>query len=128
MRFLAWSAAMGVGVPSIDEEHRRLIDLFNLAMAEVFAGVEPAETRDRVLEMFDLARHMFVREEEHLASTNDPHLDNHRKAHAVLRREMDRLAERLTREASHSLAMDALSRLQGLESGHLTGGRLATVH
>ena len=78
MAIIEWSDSYSVGVPALDDDHKRLIDIIN--------RVEEAERKGAsvpwVLEdLEDYARGHFRREEERMAAADYPGLAGHRERH-----------------------------------------------
>ena len=76
-----WSAALSVGDPRIDAEHRELLELVNLIAREVAErpGGAPMTLVNRLV---SASRDHFQHEEERLQARGYPDLEQHRAEHA----------------------------------------------
>lgn len=93
MTFFEWSEAMSVGVPTLDSDHKALINLIN-ALHE---DVERGETSTRLDEVFDqldiYVDYHFAREERVMRACSYPATDSHREAHRAIARSIQRIQE-----------------------------------
>ncbi len=74
MAKIQWSDTYSVGVPILDEDHKKLIDIINRADA----AYERGTTAGGIIgELENYARYHFSREEEMLRSVDYPELNDH---------------------------------------------------
>lgn len=81
---IAWSDGLSVGIPEIDEEHRRFIGLVN-ELNGAIAGRQPKARVERLLDdIVADARNHFAHEERLLAERSYPGAKQHAAVHAGL--------------------------------------------
>ncbi len=81
---IKWSDEMTVGMPALDEDHRRLVVLMNKVIAACYAGVGNAMINTAMNELEAYTKEHFVREETLLEAKNDPNLAAHKQQHQEL--------------------------------------------
>ena len=75
---LEWKESYSVGVPTLDDDHRRLIDIIN----RIDEAAQYGQPIDHVLyDLTHYARSHFEREEERLRAVSYPDLDGHAAEH-----------------------------------------------
>jgi len=89
MDFLVWNEALSVGVPEIDADHRRIIDLVN-KLHEGLTGLDPgAVVSDSLAALVDYTEYHFSREERAMEHCTYParqeHMVSHRRFEEDLR-------------------------------------------
>ncbi len=92
--FIEWSERFSVGIPSIDLQHRRLVDLLN----RLQQAVATDQTTEVLQDIFDELLHYtvdhFGYEEKLLEEYGYPGTEKHQRQHAVLRKQVQTLRER----------------------------------
>lgn len=81
MALFRWRDALGVGVPAIDRDHRRIIDLLNRLHFMVLAGDEREAVGKVMTEVVRLTQYHFRREEALMRLADYPELEAHRAQH-----------------------------------------------
>lgn len=109
--YLDWSERFAVGVPSLDKDHRDLVDLINMACA-AWADRKQDDLQQVLQKLLALAAQHFEREEEILRGVPGylalkTHAGEHRNRLAQLRQILDSLGHDGTEAAVASLP-DAL--------------------
>lgn len=90
MTMMEWKNTYSVGVPALDADHQRLIDIIN-RLDPTAADGTPV---DWILqELTDYVRFHFRREEFRMADAGYPGLDRHLKEHAAFRDWLETLRE-----------------------------------
>lgn len=84
MHRIEWSADLDLGIPSLDRDHRRLVDLANAFFAAAESGRDKAALNGLMIEIIDLTRDHFAREETLLDRSDYPDLPAHKLEHANL--------------------------------------------
>lgn len=79
---LTWHQGLAVGVPEMDGQHRKLLDLINDLEAALDAGRDPESLGDIARRMQDYARYHFATEEKRMAYACYPDTEAHRAEHA----------------------------------------------
>jgi hemerythrin len=115
----AWSDDFLVGVPVIDEQHRRLVDLiagFYAALAEK----RPAKRAlgELLAGLVDYTRYHFETEERLMADSQFPPSSAHREQHAQFVQKVADLVDRFTR-GQLVLSIEATSFLRDWLTNHI---------
>lgn len=81
MAFLNWTEELSVGIPRIDQQHRKLVSLLN----ELYEAMQSGKGRDvlgKVLgELAGYTKTHFAAEEQIMAANGYPELQTHRDKH-----------------------------------------------
>jgi hemerythrin-like metal-binding protein len=89
MDLMQWTTQLDVGVPAMNNDHKRLIELMN-RLHEQHGRSEPAAALRRTLEeLAALTKAHFTREESYMESIHFPKLAIHRSLHAKLLGSLD---------------------------------------
>lgn len=119
MPFHAWSEAMSVGVPLLDEDHKVLIRLISRLHDTVAAGATPA----RLAEIFDgliaYYEFHFAREERILEACGYPDLVVHREQHVGFTRHIHELRQRAVVHPNPAIGGDLLDYLKDWLNHHV---------
>ncbi len=96
MQFFYWNASFEIGIPRIDAQHRRLVDLINALAVTITEGGTLPQVAATVGDLLDYAAVHFADEELILdASTlDDAAKRRHRHAHTAFVEEVRRIARR----------------------------------
>lgn len=81
---ISWRSEWESGDPTIDAEHRRLIELGNQLLESSFSGAAPKTLKKRVAELIDHVASHFAHEERTLSEVGYPEKDDHAAQHAEL--------------------------------------------
>lgn len=98
MGLLTWSNESSVGIESVDNEHREMIDAINQLCDSVAKGHEREHTGKLLRYVIECARGHFSSEEALLQATNYPELEEHSRQHQSLLEEVEKLAERFVHD------------------------------
>ena len=96
IRFIRWSEDLSVGVPALDQDHRRLIELLNEILHAVAAGAGRAVLAKLVGDLVEGTRGHFEREERLLREMGFPDIDHHHEEHGRLMIDIAEMIDRLT--------------------------------
>lgn len=96
MTTIEWTPALSVGVGTIDDDHRKLIDLLNGVFAACAMGVGDEVVGDAVRELRAYTLHHFEREENLLVEKGYPKCPAHREEHKKLIGQLDEMTPKLT--------------------------------
>lgn len=83
LQALEWNAALATGIPVVDEQHQRLLGIFNEALVVQTEGASLEQTTSLLESLFDYARYHF-REEAQLMrkwAVDEAHRITHLEAH-----------------------------------------------
>ncbi len=117
---IEWTDAFSVGIPSIDQQHRKIVELIN----ELNAAMESGET-DAVLhrifrELVAYTDHHFRYEEDLFARVGYGDAAAHRREHDELRARVDDLKTRVER-GDFVLGVEVMSFLRDWLTSHIQG-------
>lgn len=90
---LEWDDGMSVGIPEIDEDHKRfisLIDELNLAITE---RMRAAEINRRLLHVIEDANQHFEREENFFRERQYPNAESHARSHNNVRNTLKKIQD-----------------------------------
>jgi hemerythrin-like metal-binding protein len=106
MKDLVWDKILSVGVDEIDDDHRRLLDLFNLLNHAVGEGGSP-ELRAAVLEeLINCTAWHFSHEERLMLQYGYVGLAAHREEHRELMRSVRELQQKILQAGSRMAEED----------------------
>ena len=86
--FIQWSDAYKLGIPSVDTDHKQLVDLLNRFFARAQEGGDTAELGEILNELVKQTKAHFTREEVLLDRGDYPHLALHIAEHHRLLQQM----------------------------------------
>jgi hemerythrin len=84
MAFMDWQAAYSVGVLSIDEQHRALIEIINRLHEVMRRGGAADELKGVLNELVTYTRYHFSHEEQMMERCGYPELAEHKRIHSAL--------------------------------------------
>jgi hemerythrin-like metal-binding protein len=84
MAFMDWQAAYSVGVLSIDEQHRGLLDIINRLHGVMKRGGAVVELQGVLGELVAYTRYHFSHEEQMMERCGYPELAEHKSKHSAL--------------------------------------------
>ena len=70
MLSITWDDSIITGIPTIDEDHKKLVDMLNDLFAACFAAQGPAVLGNILDQLLDYTKHHFEREEKMLEEAN----------------------------------------------------------
>lgn len=99
---LVWDESRyALGIPSIDGEHRGLVNLVNELAEAVSRGCDCEQARQKMEKVLDFAAQHFMREEALMRRHSFPGVEQHVAEHEKLLREAGNLIETLCPERSN---------------------------
>lgn len=118
---IVWTNAHLVEIDVIDDDHRRLVLLFNELLAACTAGVDSSIIK-RVLDAtITLTEEHFAREEKLLEAAGYPRLEAHRQEHRVLLKQLLSFGGQLTGGAPMSVDPNVAGFLREWAIRHILG-------
>lgn len=84
MALIRWTDALSVGIPSIDDQHRKLVSLLNQLQDEMFAGKEKSALGGVLQGLIEHTMTHFKYEEELFVRTGYPDAVAHKQEHDKL--------------------------------------------
>jgi hemerythrin-like metal-binding protein len=124
MKELVWDKTMSVEVPEIDEDHRRLIDLFNLLNRAVAQKESKEYTEALMEELISCTLWHFKHEERLMLKYGYRDLVEHRTEHAALIDSAKELQRKLVHGATPPSAED-IDFLERWLTEHIYGADMA---
>jgi len=107
MTLIEWRNEFSLGIPSVDHEHRELIELINTTHARLRAGAQHAEVEDFLGEIFARISAHFALEERTMLLLGYLEYWGHKADHERLLDQLRDIMEDF--ETSDALDVDALS-------------------
>ncbi len=91
---IAWRDAMCVGDPTVDEDHKHLVDLINVFEKAIVGDVDHKRVARVLLGLVDYTGQHFAREEQLQLAIRYPYHESHRRSHRdVLKKLSDIVTE-----------------------------------
>jgi hemerythrin len=120
MKDLVWDKTLSVDVPEIDEDHRRLVDLFNLLNHSVVEGDAPDYIEAVMEELISCTAWHFKHEERLMLKYGYEGLLEHKSEHEELIASATALQQKLLQESKPVLS-DDIQFLEHWLTGHILG-------
>ncbi len=118
---IVWTAEHLVGIEAIDEDHRKLVLLFNELLAACSAGVGGLITERALDATIALTREHFAREEHLLETAHYSGLEAHRREHRALLKQLLSFGAQLTGGAPMSVDPTVVGFLREWAIRHILG-------
>jgi hemerythrin len=106
MARIGWTEQMSVGVPEIDRQHQRLVDLFNGLEEGLIRGGAPRILRGLLAELSSYTRYHFATEANVLRMDEHPALQSHLDAHEEFVAKLADLEPLLQRKGAWTAALE----------------------
>ena len=119
MLSIAWDDSIIVGIPTIDEDHKKLVDMLNELFAACFAAQGPAVLGDILDQLVDYTKYHFEREEKMLEEANYGRLEEHRVLHKRMVAQVEKIQKNLQSGATHDLSNETLKFLSHWLTDHI---------
>ena len=119
MLSIAWDDSIIVGIPTIDEDHKKLVDMLNELFAACFAAQGPAVLGDILDQLLDYTKYHFEREEKMLEEANYGRLEEHRVLHKRMVAQVEKIQKNLQSGATHDLSNETLKFLSHWLTDHI---------
>jgi hemerythrin len=119
MSIIQWTEEMSVGVPRLDDHHRRLIDLTNQLGTAIAAGDTQATTGAVLGELIRYVYYHFGEEERLMEAAGYAELASHRQHHKAMAEHVRDLEERYDRDPDAVMTQDLHSFLADWLINHI---------
>ncbi len=116
---LTWKAEMSVGIPEIDEDHKRFIILINDLNRSITEGLESGEIKNKLQLILDDTERHFAHEEKLFKEWNYPDADIHAKIHAQALKALQTIKEKFIPYGHDSGWLDAGVMIKGILVDHI---------
>lgn len=93
MQHVSWDEKMSVGVEVLDDDHKKLLDIFNALLKSGIAAKDPVNLTDLLGSLVDYTKVHFAREEDIMERQGYPGLDAHKAAHRYFIDEIEKLSQ-----------------------------------
>ncbi len=118
-RLIEWQDRFSVGVDAIDRDHKALIGMLNRARQIAESAGSTKQLADILSELQQYTQYHFRREEAMMEACDYPDLENHRKAHQFLIRQVAEIQQQL--QQGHLQARDLVVYLNNWWVDHIQG-------
>lgn len=117
MTFLAWDESFTIGAPSLDAQHKVLVEALNELSTAVMRGTERNRTGTLLRSFAGYMRNHWVIEERVMADVHSPDMEKHKGLHRHL---LQTAEEQLTRfERGEAVNLDSLRVLRDGLTHHI---------
>lgn len=93
MEHVAWDEKMSVGVAVLDDDHKKLIDMFNALLKTGIAEKDRDSLSGLLGALSDYTKFHFAREEDLMENQGYPNLAQHKEAHRYFIDEVQKLCQ-----------------------------------
>lgn len=119
MSFLKWNEELSVGIPSIDEEHKALVQHFNALHEAVHLGAGEMALKSVIDGMITYIVSHFGHEEAFMRATDYPGFKQHKEEHLRIWRHVMTIDEKAKGGVTDDLANEVLAFLKDWIMGHV---------
>ncbi|MCX8167243.1 MAG: bacteriohemerythrin [Candidatus Micrarchaeota archaeon] len=120
MAIFEWSNELSVGVPSLDEQHKKLVKLIN-DLNEAMKNGKAKEVLGKILkELLDYTKYHFSTEEKYMAQVNYVASETHKLEHQQLIKKALAL-ENDFKNGKATITIDVINFLKEWVSKHIMG-------
>ncbi len=132
MKDLVWSEILSVGVAEIDEDHRKLVNIFNVLNHSVSEGASPEYLAATLEELINCTVWHFSHEERLMLKYRYAEIDEHKAEHRELIKSAKELQQKLL-QADKPVANEHIEFLERWLTEHILttdlrlGSRLSQV-
>ncbi|OIR06179.1 bacteriohemerythrin [mine drainage metagenome] len=116
---IRWSGDLSVGIPSLDEDHKILVDLLNSTLVACYAGFGDEHVALILDELFRYTEIHFDREIALLSVSGYPGWERHKHEHDQLFARLQSIARQARSEAPQGLSREVLVFLRGWLFDHI---------
>ncbi len=123
---IKWNDKYNVGIPKIDEEHKKLIGIINKAVTASRHKDNSGEILEILREMSDFAQTHFATEETYMLESGYPDYEQHKKEHQDFTIEtiaflddVGKSNRKLAHEILAHLKVWLVSHIQGTDRGYI---------
>ncbi len=116
---IRWSNDLSVGIPSLDEDHKILVDLLNSTLVACYAGFGDEHVSLILDELFRYTEIHFDREIALLTVSGYPDWERHKREHDQLYARLQAIARQARGEAPQGLSREVLSFLRAWLFDHI---------
>jgi len=118
--FAVWKDEYSVGVKSLDDDHRKLLDLINKLQTAVHYQTGDAFEKEALDEVIAYTKYHFEREEKLMEEAGYSDLDEHKKTHQSMIAKVDDFVKDYESKG-HEVLEEVASYLKDWLIGHING-------
>ncbi len=118
--FLEWKGSYSVGIDSIDQQHRRLVNLINQLQTAVKYSTGEEFEREALDELVDYTRTHFKYEEKLMEQNDYPDFEQHKAQHEMMIKKVKQVLAEYEHEPETAMN-NAVSFLKGWLINHING-------
>ena len=118
MKDIDWSSVLSVEVDEIDEDHRKLVSIFNILNHAVTEGESPEYLAAVLEELINCTVWHFSHEERLMLKYDYPKADEHKDMHRELIQSVKELQQKIS-QADRSMAEEDISFLERWLTEHI---------
>ncbi len=119
MYYLTWSDDYSVNIKEIDEQHKKLLELFNILFKEMISGKGATVLGTLLDDLIEFATLHFDTEEKYMLEYEYPEYEEHKKEHDILKQRATEIRERLLNKELAPLSVHTLELLKEWINNHL---------
>jgi hemerythrin-like metal-binding protein len=121
MVFFDWDEKLSVGVPSIDTQHKKLVELINTLFEAMHDKKTTQIVGSLVRELSDYTRYHFSEEERLMEKASFSGLLLHKKEHANFIAKVQDVQQKIDKGQSNLIGFDLANFLKSWLKDHITG-------
>lgn len=121
MAFMLWSDRLSVGVPSLDRDHKKLVEMINTLSDAMQTGHSKHAVGEILDQLVAYTAEHFHREEEYFARTSYPDTAAHKSQHDAFKRKVQAEREKFASGATLTLSIEVLNLLRDWITQHILG-------
>ena len=118
MKDLVWSKVLSVDVNEIDEDHRKLLDIFNILNHSLTDGESPEYLKAVLEELINCTAWHFSHEERLMLKYSYEEIEEHKEAHQELVKEARELQAKIL-QAGTPISEDDIEFLERWLTAHI---------
>lgn len=111
-QFLTWNDSLSVGVPSIDEQHQKLVSFLNRMFEALKKGKAESVVEEIMAELLDYTKYHFSHEEKLMLKYGYGGRENHLPLHKDLLARAVKYAEKVKKDKNTSTVIETLDFLK----------------
>lgn len=121
MTYFAWDTSLDVNVQTMNDQHKKLIDLMNELYEKNEAGRDKQELVESANALIAYTRQHFADEEQYMESIDYSGLESHKKLHENLLHELESRVEEFSQGHETVLGEEFSTFLKTWLSTHIRG-------
>lgn len=118
MAFIEWKDSYSVGMPDIDHQHMRLVDIINRLHDSMRAGATQTQLVHIAHDLLDYTREHFAYEERMIAAAGYPHVAEHAQKHRAMTAQVEAFCDNV-RAAKATIPLKLMDFLKNWLTQHI---------